>query len=104
GGGGRRGGCRPRPGAIGAPAAVAVPRRAVVLLSGAGPPIAIFAKGGPRGRGRADDGATMSVVEHLAELRRRLFVALGAVAVGATVGFVLYGRILRFLQDPYCQA
>jgi sec-independent protein translocase protein TatC len=46
----------------------------------------------------------MSVVEHLAELRRRLLISLVAVAAGASVAFVVYGRILRFLQRPYCEA
>ncbi len=44
----------------------------------------------------------MSVVEHLAELRRRIFVSLVAVAAGAVVGFLLYNRILDFLIEPYC--
>ncbi len=46
----------------------------------------------------------MSVVEHLTELRRRLVVSAAAIAVGAAVGFALYGSILRVLIDPYVQA
>lgn len=49
------------------------------------------------------DASVMTVVEHLAELRRRLIVALVAVAAGAVVAFVLYDRILDFLQEPYCE-
>lgn len=49
-----------------------------------------------------DDGATMTVVEHLTELRKRLIVSLVAVAAGAVVAFIAYDRILEFLQDPYC--
>jgi sec-independent protein translocase protein TatC len=45
----------------------------------------------------------MTVVEHLTELRYRLIVSLGAVAVGACVAFALYARILDVLLDPYCE-
>ena len=44
----------------------------------------------------------MTVVEHLTELRNRLFIALGAVGLGAIVGFLVYNRVLEFLTDPYC--
>ena len=44
----------------------------------------------------------MTVVEHLTELRRRLMIALAAVAVGAVVGFIVYEPILSFLKEPYC--
>ena len=55
-----------------------------------------------RSRRRSDDGA-MPLVEHLAELRRRLVVSLLALAVGAVVAFALYNRILDFLIGPYCE-
>jgi sec-independent protein translocase protein TatC len=45
----------------------------------------------------------MTLVEHLAELRRRLFVALVAVAVAGVVAFAFYGRILDVLQRPLCE-
>jgi sec-independent protein translocase protein TatC len=45
----------------------------------------------------------MTLVEHLEELRSRLFVSLGAVGLGSVVGWFLYGPVLRLLQDPYCQ-
>lgn len=45
----------------------------------------------------------MTLVEHLEELRRRLFVAIGAVAVGSIAGWFLYGPVLRLLQRPYCE-
>jgi len=44
----------------------------------------------------------MTVVEHLEELRNRLFVALGAVAVGMGVGWFLYRPVFNFLTNPYC--
>jgi sec-independent protein translocase protein TatC len=52
-----------------------------------------------------DDGlARMSLAEHLGELRRRLIIAICAVAVGAIAGFFLYDWVLGFLLHPYCQA
>src|SRR5216683_1889148 len=42
-------------------------------------------------------GATMSLVEHLEELRRRLFFCLIAVGIGALVAFLFYEPILQFL-------
>ncbi|MBI2237857.1 MAG: twin-arginine translocase subunit TatC [Actinobacteria bacterium] len=44
----------------------------------------------------------MSLVEHLEELRRRLFISLGATGVGAIGGWFLYERVLRLLKDPFC--
>lgn len=47
-------------------------------------------------------GGRMTLVEHLGELRRRLFISIIAVVIGAVVAFVLYNHILKFLLDPYC--
>jgi sec-independent protein translocase protein TatC len=44
----------------------------------------------------------MTLVEHLTELRKRLMIAIGAVLVGAIVGFIFYNPILSFLKHPYC--
>jgi sec-independent protein translocase protein TatC len=44
----------------------------------------------------------MSLVEHLTELRKRLMIAIGAVAVGAVIGFIIYNPVLSFLKHPYC--
>ncbi|MBI4200116.1 MAG: twin-arginine translocase subunit TatC [Chloroflexi bacterium] len=38
--------------------------------------------------------------EHLEELRRRLFIAAVAVAIGTGVGFAFHQRVLRFLTAP----
>jgi sec-independent protein translocase protein TatC len=54
-----------------------------------------------RGQDEPDDGR-MTLVEHLTELRSRLFRSVVAIALGAVVGFVLYDRILEFLISPYC--
>ncbi len=54
--------------------------------------------------GRDPDAlGAMTLVEHLTELRTRLFIACLGIAVGAVVAFLLYERILDFLVDPYCE-
>lgn len=45
----------------------------------------------------------MTLVEHLDELRKRLFIALGAIAVASIAGWFLYEPVLELLQDPYCE-
>ncbi len=45
--------------------------------------------------------ARMLVVEHLAELRRRLFICVIAVAVCAVVVYFFFGDLLAFLSRPY---
>ena len=42
----------------------------------------------------------MTLVEHLEELRRRLFVCLAAVSAGAAIAFILREAILRALLRP----
>jgi sec-independent protein translocase protein TatC len=44
----------------------------------------------------------MTLVEHLGELRTRLLIALGAIAIGALIGWFLYEPIFRFLTNQYC--
>jgi sec-independent protein translocase protein TatC len=46
---------------------------------------------------------SMTLVEHLTELRRRVLVCAVTFVVTATVAFVVYRPILSFLQHPYCQ-
>lgn len=46
----------------------------------------------------------MTLMEHLGELRTRIFVSLLAVAVAALVGFVLYDKIFSVLAGPYQDA
>ncbi len=47
-------------------------------------------------------GGKMSLIDHLRELRSRVFKALIALAIGAVVGFLLYNRTLDILVRPYC--
>ena len=52
----------------------------------------------PRLPRRLDHGEEASLVEHLDELRQRLFFMLGAIAVGWVVCFVLHRRIIHYLD------
>jgi sec-independent protein translocase protein TatC len=45
---------------------------------------------------------TMTVVEHLEELRSRLIVSLVAIGIGAVVGWFLYDPVIAALKGPYC--
>ena len=61
----------------------------------------------PRRRGptrfqRAADGS-MTLLEHLQELRSRLFKSSLAVLAGMILGFVVSGRVLTFITQPYCE-
>ena len=42
----------------------------------------------------------MTIIEHLEELRTRLFIALGAWVVGSGVAFAFRGRLLDWLKEP----
>jgi sec-independent protein translocase protein TatC len=55
-----------------------------------------------RAKAPAHPEGAMTLVEHLAELRHRLFVALIGIAVGMVFGFLLYHRVLDWLVHPYC--
>jgi len=50
----------------------------------------------------AADG-NMSLVEHLAELRKRVVISAVAVAVGAVVAYIFYNPIFQFLIGPHCE-
>jgi sec-independent protein translocase protein TatC len=50
---------------------------------------------------RAADGS-MTLLEHLRELRSRLFKASLAVLVGMIVGWFFSGWVLNFITQPYC--
>jgi sec-independent protein translocase protein TatC len=47
-----------------------------------------------------DAEATMSLLEHLEELRRRLIIAIATVAIGAIIGFFLSEPALQVLRAP----
>jgi Sec-independent protein secretion pathway component TatC len=51
----------------------------------------------PRRLGHAEE-ATLG--EHLEELRGRLFVMLGAIALGTVVAYIFHGHVLDWLNRP----
>ena len=51
-----------------------------------------------------DTEGSMTLVEHLEELRRRLFMSLGAIGVASIVGWFLYEPVLRLLRSPFCKS
>ena len=48
----------------------------------------------------AEEDRRISLIQHLEELRRRLFVVLGAVVVGAGVGLAYSPHVIRWLKAP----
>jgi sec-independent protein translocase protein TatC len=56
-----------------------------------------------RRRPRRDPEGTMSLVEHLTELRYRIVVAAAALGVGAFVGWFLFDPVIDLLTEPYCE-
>jgi sec-independent protein translocase protein TatC len=44
----------------------------------------------------------MTLIEHIRELRTRLFRASIAIVVGTIVGYLVANRVQVFLTDPYC--
>ena len=51
-----------------------------------------------------DDGLpTMSWIEHLEILRKRIFISLIAIAVGTIIAFIFRTQIVHFLQQPLPQ-
>jgi sec-independent protein translocase protein TatC len=53
---------------------------------------------------RLHHGEEATLVEHLDELRTRIFVALGALAIGFAVAFVFHHTILDWLNAPLPEA
>ena len=46
---------------------------------------------------------TMTVIEHLDELRRRLIICVVAVTVAAVGGWFLYRPVFEVLTNPFCK-
>ncbi len=53
-------------------------------------------------RSDSNPDGRMTLVEHLSELRSRLFRALLALVVGTVVAFIFYPWIFDLLKAPYC--
>src|SRR5438477_9160507 len=49
---------------------------------------------------RLNHGEEATLVEHLDELRTRLFVCLGALLVGLIIGYVLHRHLIHWLNRP----
>ena len=47
-----------------------------------------------------DEGPTMSLIEHLEELRHRLIIVVISVVVAAVIGFIFSGSVLDLLRLP----
>jgi sec-independent protein translocase protein TatC len=56
-----------------------------------------------RWRRDRDTTGTMSMMEHLDELRTRLIVSIGAIAVGMIGGWFLYPTVFKLLRNPFCE-
>ncbi len=50
---------------------------------------------------RAAEGS-MTLIEHIRELRKRLFRACLAILVGAILGYLVASRLQTIITDPYC--
>lgn len=48
-----------------------------------------------------DEEGVMSLVDHLAELRRRLFISILAVVIGGAIGFYFASDIQKLLLQPF---
>lgn len=55
---------------------------------------------GPSVQARVRDETVMPLVDHLAELRRRLAISLLAVAIGSVVGFYFAPQLISILKAP----
>ena len=56
----------------------------------------------PEDRNRGDrEAGTMTLFEHLAELRNRLIVSLVAIVAGMVVVWIFYDSVIHFMQHPY---
>lgn len=57
-------------------------------------------RGMPRAPAPVDETVSMTLVDHLSELRRRIAISVAAVLVGSVVGFALSEPIIRLLLTP----
>jgi sec-independent protein translocase protein TatC len=50
----------------------------------------------------ADEAGTMTLFEHLAELRNRVIVCMVAIVAATILVWFFYDSIARFMESPYC--
>lgn len=55
-----------------------------------------------RGRSEEERVGTMTLVEHLTELRHRVIVCLWALGIGAFLAWFLYEPLLDLMREPFC--
>jgi sec-independent protein translocase protein TatC len=55
-------------------------------------------------RRHRDPSRAMTMVEHLEELRRRVFISLIAIVIGAIAGWFLYNPVFHLILHPYTGA
>jgi sec-independent protein translocase protein TatC len=56
----------------------------------------------PSAKPASPDPGTMTLLDHLAELRNRLIVSVVAIVVLTTVMWFLYDQVIHFMEEPYC--
>src|SRR5262249_29981691 len=74
------------------------PRPGRGLLGGTGGTVALILR---RRRQKNPDGS-MTLIEHLDELRTRLIISVAAVLVGMAIAWPLYRPVFNLLTNPYC--
>jgi sec-independent protein translocase protein TatC len=52
---------------------------------------------------RNNPDGSMPLMEHIRELRNRVFRIVAFIAAGSIVGWLVYGRVWSFVQAPYCR-
>lgn len=55
-----------------------------------------------RRRSEPNPDGTMTLVDHLSELRHRLIVSIAAICVGGVFGWFLFDSVIDLLLNPYC--
>ncbi|MGO8948585.1 MAG: twin-arginine translocase subunit TatC [Ktedonobacterales bacterium] len=59
--------------------------------------------GGSEGPEEEEEGAVMTLLEHLEELRHRLFICCLAILVASIIGFIFWERVVHLLTLPLPQ-